>query len=51
MKGKILVLAILLSSLSFATAEIQLESSKIRGGGTINPLWKRIMARLSLQKK
>ncbi|CAL7868761.1 Molecular chaperone [Fusobacterium necrophorum subsp. funduliforme] len=32
MKGKMLLLGILLSSLSFATAEIQLESSKIRGG-------------------
>lgn len=38
-----LLLGILLSSVSFATAEIQLESSKIHGGGTINPLWKRIM--------
>lgn len=37
MKGKMLLLGILLSSLSFATAEIQLESSKIRGGGYYKP--------------
>ena len=33
----------LTNKINCATAEIQLESSKIHGGGTINPLWKRIM--------